>query len=202
MIFNSFTFPLASGGDFLGILIFIVVAILSTLSKRMQPHDETSPTSPTPSNETDLEEEMRRFLQESKQKKQSPPPTPKKIPPAIPARQFQPNQPVQTYKAPPKIKEQKRVITKTFSPTVQEQHEDILVHTSLSDFKETIQKIEESTIPFRTPQQPQTQTTSEPSGIDLSWLRSPSGLKQAFVISEILGQPRSLTSFRETSDRY
>jgi hypothetical protein len=196
MNINSFQFvlPLADLGDLIGVIIFIIIAGLSALANKFGKKDENSgddqPHRPTsdPARPTDLAEEMRKFLEEVRREhsgQPTPPPLPQEAPPVLPplTKHFEESEPEPE---PVPVAEEHEVsqgyLAGDLDGNIQEE-----VHDSMTSSNEAVEITEgELTQVYATPEE-----TVAKSSFNISLLRDPEGLKQALILSEVLGKPRS-----------
>jgi type IV secretory pathway VirB10-like protein len=192
--------PLAAGVDFIGIIIFIIVAVLSALSKkgeqtsddeipqkpvrRVPPRKPVTPTEPPPPL-PDMAEQMRRFLAESRKPRE-----PSQQAPAAPrstsSKYVHPVKGQKTY-TPPQA---------TQTPIPQQSLVQTQIHQEVSDSMSLLgHEIEVSRTELSQTQAP---TPSDESVLKSGeGLRALPNLKQAFVWTEILGKPRSLNRYAQ-----
>lgn len=213
MILESHPFPIAGAGDWFGIIFFIVVALLSSLGKKKDEDEElpnrpirrVSPPAPKVLDETEeLADQMRRYLHQAREIREHstlrrgplpPPPqastpreggapsvapsfSPKPLPPPISEMSIEeevqkelPSRPLVRLEA------SSSNATSLSVPEVQEEY-------VLQEFFETSHpNLSAMTVP--------------PEGLsfelDRTLLHSSHGLRQSFVVAEILGRPRAFT---------
>ncbi len=226
--FQSILFPLASSSDLFGVLVFIIVAILSALSKRFGQQPEATeseetpkpdrPIHPTPSHRpttptpepmgsepkdspvlTNLETEMRRFLEEVRRVKQSPPPQRSILFPSRLPSPIQPGKPLtkpvqETPETPqPFVPDKVKTLYETHALPLPL---EVPSEDTFKSSSEETKTIPHNVLPFSTKS-----STNVPSSLQLklplahTLLTSPLGLQQAIVITEILGKPRALNMY-------
>ncbi len=217
----------ASGGDLIGILFFVVVAILSALSKRagQRSEEEGGPARPVrrvpprgtgapdappmlPDGQPDLAGEMRRFLDELQRGEETP--APETRPVVIPQPEPSRPHPVAPTFHPPRteVKVRRVVRVPVPSPVVVEAapapvrlvtepthniHQEVMdsMQTLRDDVRATREELQEGT-PAAESAAP---TPAPVFGGGAAWFRSPQGLRQAVIASEVLGPPRALRPF-------
>jgi len=197
---------LASGFDFVGIIIFIIVAVISALSKKFKEGQDTEdepikpvrrnrpPVLPEGSPVPDLAGEMKRFLEEMKKEV---PKTPHHSPPTLPL-------PQKRYEEP-----KPRPIRVIPPPMVIEETEEEVTHGILSNVEVNLaqeitesQQAEQVLAKVRHDYNAFSLTPSDVEAkkrqrsFDISLLRNRSSLKQAIILTEVFGKPKCVVPYR------
>ncbi len=207
--------PIAAGIDLLGLLFFVVVAVLSALNKgfgkqqeeknapprpiRRIPPRQPTPSAPSTENEEDipdLAEQMRRFLEDIQKPQQvfSPPTPPIQTP--LPHPIHFPQVPIQTIVREVKPATASQSKETTFVYEAEKKSMDTGIREEIAQSMRSLGQ----DIKFTKGELTATPTSERilvvPSGIgfNFSMLRSPANLKQAIILSEILGKPKALTA--------
>ena len=201
--------PLAIG-DLVGIIAFLVVAILSALSKRGQKEEQPvqpvrrvpprqSSTPPSSAAPQDLGEELRRFLDEQRQVT-APPALPHRtpgshVPPPMPRITSRRRVVVSAAKkstAPVKILEEPAHPQSPLHGVLETSLQEEVRQSMQAANKDTSVAFDDSAFkPSRTEE-----TTVRPSArFDPAMLRSPTTLRHAILLTEILGRPRAINPF-------
>jgi hypothetical protein len=203
--------PLAAIGDFLGIIIFIIVAIVSALSKRNQTEDgPTFPRRQAPPE--DLSDEMRKFLDQARkasQPKSEPPPILPSAPPPLPAPQRQRVPQHQGYqkkivKHIPTVQQAQRTFSKSEKTAAPASKVDLLKELQV-DVPVKVDVLHEPVAPplpdeplldvhtkFEAPTKPGPASEK----LSASYFRTPSNVRQAILLMEVLGKPRAVSPYQ------
>ncbi len=217
MDFNSLNFlPLIAAGDLFGILVFVIVAIFSMIGKRfgqqqeeqkasLKPVRQIPPEEPTISpSESKTEtpvpspaEEMRRFLKEMEETMQAKKETPVSPSTTLPSQP--PSRKPQIIKRPSRLSPVQPIKVVTPQSTEAKIPREILggslraqIHKEIEQSRQALeQKAKVTTEGFDGTEKSSTTGKIAVSRFDISMLRSATNLKQAVVLSEILGKPRS-----------
>lgn len=184
--------PLAAGFDAFGIIVFLIVAAVSAFAKKAEASGNkksSSPRPPTPQqSQPDLEEEMRRFLSEVQQRGQMQPMSVRPKPPAL-ARSVRPATTPKKPSPPPVEVLSRPSLVPAPEKTVPVKPMNIQaeIAQSMSDARDDITAERTSILSERSDVQ---------AGPAMRWsletFRTPSQLKQAIVLREVLGPPRAL----------
>ncbi len=218
-------FPLAfDTGDLFKVLVPVIIIVMSLFGKRgtQQEEEESSGTvrplplrrPPSPGDpsegaapETDLAGEMRRFLENVRQTSgQSQPPPLINVPPPLPSRPVPVSRAPVWRKLPPALP----VAVKSPVPTPAAEHmpvHEIMGGSLRLDIHEEVERsmralsrdigaAASERVPMKSEGSAEsTPLSPAPFRVDSSFLRAPSNLRQAVILSEILGKPRALNRY-------
>jgi len=218
-------FPLAfDTGDLFKVLVPLIFVVMALFGKRgtQQQEEESSgtvrrvpPRQPAPTGdpseaaapETDLAGEMRRFLENVRQvNEQSQPPPLTNVPPPLPSRPVPVSLPPVRWRQPPALPVTVGSPAPT-SPAKPAPAHEIMGGSPRSDIHEEVERsmralsqdIETAASERVTTKSvgsvESTPLSPAPFRVDSSFLRAPSNLKQAVILIEILGKPRSLNRY-------
>jgi hypothetical protein len=204
--------PLAALGDFLGIIIFIIVAVVSALSKRNQT-DDTHEAPPLPRQQPpsdDLSDEMRRFLEQARkasQPKSTPPPILPSTPPPMPAPQRPKTPSHQGYQKKivrhePVVQQVKRVFVKEEKALTPKIEKIDLLKEMQVDVPEKVHVEpppplpEEQAVDVNYKAEVARTSTPTPAKVSTTYFRSPANVRQAILFMEVLGKPRAVSPYQ------
>ncbi len=213
----EFDLPIAAGFDLVGIIVFLIVAGISAMSRRAEGSKNTRPFSSSPTGfplsqpapnagqaapQMDLAEEMRRFLGEIQEQAKARPPvsSPPQLPRFVPRKQPQ-RQPPTLPKFTPPAKEEERHLTLSSmeefpSEETQPVHLTSIREEVTQSMKDVRRDLDAEWDTITTSAQTE-QVADAPAAArwDRLLFRSPSQLRQAIALREIFGPPRALEPF-------